>query len=211
MANNQKEKREQANRDKYGTSGLPPETENMTSDEMLRQIESLRSDLKKAGVQETEDEYYTEEDGTKNFEKKSNGQWKFGYHPNTKKNLWTAENRPPGGRGKGSKNRKTLRQEANDRGQYTPAEFLLGIVNDENCNMNQRISAAKEAAKYYDPALSSVEHHSDEGDLAPFNIFLGNINKPKTVTIEVKDLDKDELEELNVIEYQKDIESHNDS
>jgi len=198
MANKQKEEREQANRDKYGTSGLPPETENMTSEEMLRQIESLRKDLKKAGVQETEDEYYTEADGTKNFEKKSNGQWKFGYHPNTKKRLWTAETAPPGGRPKGSKNRKTLRQEANERGQYTPAEFLLGIVNDENCNMNQRISAAKEAAKYYDPALSSVEHLTDDGDMAPFNIFLGNASKPKEVTIEVKDI---EDTDSNVIEH----------
>jgi hypothetical protein len=177
MANKQKEEREQNNRDKYGTDGLPPETAELTTDDLLRQIESLRGDLKKVGGDSKVEEYFVEADGTHNFEKRANGSWKTGYHPNSQANKWTADNPATGGgRPKGSKNKKTLRQEAVDKGQFTPAEFLLSVVNDEAASMGQRISAAKEAAKFYDPALASVEVHTDEDEAAPFNIFLGKIN-----------------------------------
>jgi hypothetical protein len=179
MANKQKEEREQNNRDKYGTDGLPPETADLTTDDLLRQIESLRGDLKKAGVQDKIEEYFVEADGTHNFEKKPNGAWKTGYHPNTQATKWTEDNRPTGGRPKGSKNKKTLRQEAMDKGQYTPAEFLLSVVNDEAASMGQRISAAKEAAKFFDPSLASVEVHTDDDHEAPFNIFLGDMKSEK--------------------------------
>jgi hypothetical protein len=147
----------------------------LRTEDLLRQINVLRNKMKKSGVMDVTEEFYVEEDGTKNFEKKHNGSWKTGYHPNTRKMLWTAEDHPIGGRPKGSKNKKTLRQEAIDKGQYTPAEFLISVVNDENANMGQRISAAKEAAKFYDPTLASVEVHTDEDNEAPFNIFLGEM------------------------------------
>lgn len=154
-----------------------PDSAALSTEELLKQINSLRKELRKAGVQSVEDEYFTEEDGTKNFLKKPNGVWKSGHHPNTNKTKWTKENNPTGGRPKGSKNKKTLRQEAVEKGQFTPAEFLMSVVNDEKANVGQRITAAKEAAKYYDPALSSIEVHTDEDHEAPFNIFLGDMSK----------------------------------
>ena len=173
MANKQKEEREQKNRDKYGTDGLPPETASLTTEDLLRQIASLTKDLRKHGVQDKKDEYFVEEDGTQNFLKRPNGQWKAGHHPNTQATKFVENNDISVGRPKGSKNRKTLRQEAIDRGQFTPAEFLLSVVNDEDASTGQRISAAKEAAKFYDPSLSSIEVHTDEDHESPFNIFLG--------------------------------------
>ena len=176
MSNKQADERKEFYQENYGTDDAP-ETVNLSSEDLLRQISSLRKDLKKAGINNKEDEYFVEEDGTKNFQKKPDGKWKLGFHPNTEKTKWTKDNNPKGGRPKGSKNKKTLRQEAIDKGQYTPAEFLLGIVNDEDVSMSQRISAAKEAAKYYDPSLASIEVHTDEDHEAPFNIFLGDMAK----------------------------------
>jgi len=175
--NKQKEERAQANRDKYGTNGETPETANLTTEDLLRQIESLRKDLNKAGVHDTESEFFVEPDGTHNFEKKPNGSWKQGYHPNCRKAHFTVndDRLNKGGRPKGSKNKKTLRQEAIEKGQFTPAEFLLSVVNDENASMTQRISAADKAAKFYDASLSSVEMHTDEDGIVPFNIYMGNI------------------------------------
>jgi hypothetical protein len=176
MANKQKEEREQKNVDKYGTK-LPPETTELTTEDLLRQIEGLRKDLKHGGLQDTSTEFFLEEDGTQNFEKKPNGAYKNGFHPNCRGHQFVKgeSGNGSGGRPKGSKNKKTLRQEAIDKGQFTPAEFLLSVVNDENASMTQRISAADKAAKFYDASLSSIEVHTDEEHDAPFNIFLGNI------------------------------------
>jgi hypothetical protein len=181
MANKQKDEREQANRDKYGTDGLPPETADLTTDDLLRQIESLRKDLDKSGVQDSSTEFFVEPDGTKDFTKKPNGSYKSGHHPNSRKRQFAKDDDRlnKGGRPTGSKNKKTLRQEAIDKGQYTPAEFLLSVVNDESASMSQRISAADKAAKFYDASLSSVEMHTDEDAIVPFNIFLGNITEEK--------------------------------
>jgi hypothetical protein len=149
--------------------------ESVTTEDLLRQIDKLKGRLKRAGSTYDED-YFLESDGTENYMKTPMGTWKTGYHPNTIKAQWTKETQPSVGRKKGSKNKKTLRQEAVSKGQFTPAEFLMEVVNDEDANINQRISAAKEAAKYYDPALSSVEVHTDEDHESPFNIYLGNMD-----------------------------------
>mgnify|MGYP000652697039 CR=1 FL=1 len=133
-----------------------------------------------------QNEYFVEADGTKNFDKYADGMWKQGKSPEAKKHHFQKGHKSPG-RPVGSKNKKTLRQELLEKGGMTPAEFLASVVNDENANMGQRIRAAEAAAKFYDASLSSVEIHTDEDEVAPFNIFIS----PKAVEDAVKDAEKD--------------------
>ena len=133
------------------------------------------------------DAYFVEADGTKNFDKFEDGQYKQGKSPEAKKHHFIKGHKSPG-RPVGSKNKKTLRQELLEKGGMTPAEFLASVVNDENANMGQRIRAAEAAAKFYDASLSSVEIHTDEEEAAPFNIFIS----PKVVDEILKDDDDKE-------------------
>jgi len=118
-------------------------------------------------------EFFVEPDGTHNYDKRVDGSWKTGLSPAEKENHFKPGNKL-GGRPKGSKNKKTLRMELIEKGMYTPAEFLASVVNDENANLSQRIRAAEAAAKFYDPALASVEMHTDEDHDAPFQIIIGD-------------------------------------
>ena len=119
-------------------------------------------------------EFFLEQDGTENYDKKIDGSYKTGKSPNEKKGQFVKGQKNLGGRTLGSKNKKTLRMELIDKGLYTPAQFLASVVNDENANLGQRIRAAEASAKFYDPSLSSVEMHTDEEHEAPFQIIIGD-------------------------------------
>ena len=120
-------------------------------------------------------EFFIEQDGAENYEKKVDGSWKTGLSPNEKKgHIKPGQVLNPKGRELGSKNKKTLRMELIDSGKYTPAQFLASVVNDENANLGQRIRAAEASAKFYDPSLASIEMHTDEDHEAPFQIIIGD-------------------------------------
>jgi hypothetical protein len=142
-------------------------------------------------------EFFLESDGERNYKKKPDGSWKQGKSPAESAHHFQPGNKL-GGRKKGSKNKKTLRMELIERGQYTPAEFLASVVNDEEANLSQRIRAAEAAAKYYDPALSSVEMHTDDDHEAPFNIIIGD-------NVTAEDV-MDKLEELESVDEDDDEE-----
>jgi len=128
------------------------------------------------------DEHYVDPvTGEIDTDRQADGEYKLGHHPNVRPHQFKKGNKL-GGRPKGSKNKKTLRQEVLDQGGLTPAQFLASVVNDERANVNQRIRAAEAAAKFFDPALNSVEVHTDEDAHAPFNIILNSLpedDKPK--------------------------------
>ena len=128
------------------------------------------------------DDFFLEADGTKNFEKQTDGNWKFGHAPGSKETQFNPGNKL-GGRPKGSKNKKTLRQELADKGGLTPAELLYSVMNDEQANMGQRMKAAEKLMDFTESKLSSVEIHTDEEHTAPFNIFLN------TTPEEIKELE----------------------
>ena len=138
-----------------------------------------------------EDSFFMEADGTKNFDKYVDGTYKQGKSPEAKKHHFQKGHKSPG-RPVGSKNKKTLRQELVDNGGMTPAQFLSSVVNDENANMSQRIRAAEAAAKFFDASLSSVEIHTDDEELAPFNIFISPEVAKETVIKKVVKKDEDD-------------------
>ena len=77
-----------------------------------------------------------------------------------------------GGRPKGSKNKYSaaaLRQAMNGDGQ-TPLEYLLGVMNDDTNNQKLRMDAAKAAAVYCHPRLSSIEVAAKPWDGDPNSI-----------------------------------------
>ena len=117
------------------------------------------------------DDHFVEADGTKNFAKQADGQWKLGHSPAAKEHHFEKGN-SLGGRPKGSKNRKTLREELANKGGLTPAELLYSVMNDENANIGQRMKAAEKLMDFTEAKLSSIEVHTDEKHAAPFNIFL---------------------------------------
>ena len=117
------------------------------------------------------DDYFVEADGSQNYDKQADGSWKFGKSPAAKACHFKPGNKL-GGRPKGSKNRKTLRQELADKGGLSPAELLYSVMNDENANIGQRMKAAEKLMDFTESKLSSIELHTDDKATAPFNIFL---------------------------------------
>ncbi len=153
-------------------------SDNVTKEDLQRQLEKMTKQLQQHGIENEDDLCFIESDGHKNYDKNPNGKYKRGRSPALKKQqqMWKEDpsTRPRGGRPKGSKNKKTLRQELVDNGMLTPAEFLASVMNDEDQNMKIRLRAAESAAPYYDAKLSSVEMHTDEENISPFNILLAN-------------------------------------
>ena len=127
------------------------------------------------------EEYFVEADGSHNNEKKADGTWKWGFAPESKENQFKVGDKPLGGRPKGSKNKKTLRQELADKGGLSPAELLYSVMNDENANIGQRMKAAEKLLDFTEAKLSSIEVHTDENHAAPFNIFLNTTPEEQTV------------------------------
>tara|TARA_B110000902_G_scaffold234285_1_gene278750 strand:+ start:158 stop:799 length:642 start_codon:yes stop_codon:yes gene_type:complete len=152
--------------------------DDVSKEDLQRQIEKMQRQLLNNGIESEDDMCFVESDGHKNYDKNPNGKYKRGKSPALKKQqtMWkdNPETRPKGGRPKGSKNKKTLRQDLVDQGLLTPAEFLASVMNDEDQNMKIRLRAAESAAPYYDAKLSSVEMHTDEENISPFNILLAN-------------------------------------
>ena len=150
--------------------------DDVSKEDLQRQIEKMQRQLINNGIESEDDMCFVESDGHKNYDKNPNGKYKRGKSPALKKQqtMWkdNPETRPKGGRPKGSKNKKTLRQDLVDQGMLTPAEFLASVMNDEDQNMKIRLRAAESAAPYYDAKLSSVEMHTDEENISPFNIIL---------------------------------------
>ena len=131
------------------------------------------------------EDHFVEADGTKNFAKQADGQWKLGHSPASKEHHFEKGN-SLGGRPKGSKNRKTLREELANKGGLTPAELLYSVMNDENANIGQRMKAAEKLMDFTEAKLSSIEVHTDEKHAAPFNIFLNTTpEEVKETEIEV--------------------------
>lgn len=142
-------------------------------EQLQDKLELQRKQMEKEGLHDRyRDEFFVEPDGTENYDKYNTGKWKPGKSPGAKSTQWSSETRPRGGRPKGSKNKKTLRQQLKDQGDLTPAEFLTTIMNDESQNMKTRMQAAMSAAPYYDAKLASTELHTDEDRNAPFQIVL---------------------------------------
>lgn len=66
--------------------------------------------------------------------------------------------RPGAGRKKGSPNKATQAQrEAVVQSGKTPLEYLLDVMRDAGRDLSARLDAAKAAAPYVHPKLSSVE------------------------------------------------------
>lgn len=67
-----------------------------------------------------------------------------------------------GGRQKGIPNRKTAETVARiEESGLTPLDYMLGILRDETADAGQRFEAAKHAAPYVHPKLSSIEAKID--------------------------------------------------
>tara|TARA_B100000780_G_scaffold272820_1_gene235546 strand:- start:506 stop:1141 length:636 start_codon:yes stop_codon:yes gene_type:complete len=156
-------------------------SDDVSREDLQRQIEKMTKQLQANGIENEDDMCFVESDGHKNYDKNPNGKYKRGKSPALKAEQakWAdPANRPKGGRPKGSKNKKTLRQELVDNGMLTPAEFLASVMNDEEQNMKIRLRAAESAAPYYDAKLSSIEMHTDEENVSPFNIIMATGNNP---------------------------------
>lgn len=151
-------------------------SDDVSKEDLQRQVEKMTRQLQSHGIENEDDMCFVESDGHKNFDKNPNGKYKRGKSPALKKQqkMWAEDpsTRPVGGRPKGSKNKKTLRQDLADKGLLSPAEFLASVMNDEDQNMKIRLRAAESAAPYYDAKLSSVEMHTDENNISPFNIIM---------------------------------------
>jgi hypothetical protein len=161
-------------------------SDDVSKEDLQRQIEKMQRQLLINGIENEDEMCFVESDGHKNFDKNPNGKYKRGKSPALKKQqaLWkeNPDTRPRGGRPKGSKNKKTLRQDLVDQGLMTPAEFLAMVMNDTEQNMKIRLSAATSAAPYYDAKLSSIEMHTDEEHISPFNIIMATGNTPVLLT-----------------------------
>jgi len=157
-------------------------SDDVSKEDLQRQIEKMTKQLQANGIENEDHMCFVESDGHKNYDKNPNGKYKRGKSPALKKQqtMWKDDpsTRPKGGRPKGSKNKKTLRQDLVDNGMLTPAEFLASVMNDEDQNMKIRLRAAESAAPYYDAKLSSIEMHTDEENISPFNIIMATGNTP---------------------------------
>lgn len=72
--------------------------------------------------------------------------------------------RPGAGRPAGALNRRTVEQvEAIEASGLTPLEYLTSVYRDPAADEARRIDAAKAAAPYVHPKLSSVEMSGPEG------------------------------------------------
>lgn len=72
--------------------------------------------------------------------------------------------RPGAGRKPGSRNRKTKAQiEAVKSSGITPLDYLLNLMRNEKADDDDRLEAAKAAAPYVHPKLSSVEMNASIG------------------------------------------------
>ena len=156
--------------------------DDVSKEDLQRQLERAQRKLLNNGIENEDEMCYIESDGHKNFDKNPNGKYKRGHSPALKKQqaMWKNDpsTRPSGGRPKGSKNKKTLRQDLVDQGLMTPAEFLAMVMNDPEQNMKIRLRAAESAAPYYDAKLSSIEMHTDEENISPFNIIMAVSDTP---------------------------------
>lgn len=67
-----------------------------------------------------------------------------------------------GGRTKGTPNKASIaRQAAIAASGLTPLDYMLGVMRNAKNAVDVRLDAAKAAAKYVHPALSSVEMRAD--------------------------------------------------
>jgi hypothetical protein len=77
---------------------------------------------------------------------------------------FTKGSKPGPGRPKGTKNKATSEREARIAALgITPLDYLMSIVADETASLEDRKDAAKAAAPYVHPKLSSVEVSGPEG------------------------------------------------
>lgn len=66
--------------------------------------------------------------------------------------------RPGAGRPKGAANKRTREiADAAFEGGLTPLEYMLGVLRDEARSDQERFEAAKNAAPYMHPRLTSIE------------------------------------------------------
>jgi hypothetical protein len=72
--------------------------------------------------------------------------------------------RPGAGRPKGVPNKANAeRQAAIAASGLTPLDYLLSVLRDESAEPQVRMEAAKSAAPYVHPKLSSIEHGGKDG------------------------------------------------
>jgi hypothetical protein len=86
--------------------------------------------------------------------------------------------RPPGGSRKGRPNKATAAKAAAIAEQgITPLDYLLNTMRDEKADPILRFNAAKAAASYVHPGLSSVEVGNKDGKaFKVFNLDAGDID-----------------------------------
>ena len=70
----------------------------------------------------------------------------------------------PAGRPKGAKSKKTIARDKALADGITPLEYLESIYQDENADPKMRLEAAKSAASFVHPKLSSVDVTNHEPD-----------------------------------------------
>lgn len=71
------------------------------------------------------------------------------------------------GRPPGSLNKATIdRQREVEESGITPLNFLLSVMRDEDADIEKRLDAAKAAAPYVHPKLSSIQHGGNIGYLS---------------------------------------------
>jgi hypothetical protein len=75
--------------------------------------------------------------------------------------------RKTGGRKKGTPNKKTKElQYRIETSGLTPLDYLLRVMRDPEAGEHERLDAAKSAAPYVHPRLSTIEHGSKDGNPA---------------------------------------------
>lgn len=86
--------------------------------------------------------------------------------------------RPGAGRKPGSANTKTREiADAAAAEGVTPLEYMLGILRDENAEPDKRYQAAKDAAPYMHPRLSTVEATGKDGAALIPTVAIEFVNK----------------------------------
>ncbi len=77
-----------------------------------------------------------------------------------------------GGRRKGSRNKASLKREAEIAASgLTPLDFMLSLLRDEKREIEDRKWAAQHAAPYVHPKLQAVQHTGVDGEPIQFVIY----------------------------------------
>jgi hypothetical protein len=84
------------------------------------------------------------------------------------------------GRPRGAPNKATAEWRAAIAASgLTPLEHMLSVMRDESADPHERMEAAKSAAPYIHPKLSSIEHGGKDGSAIPIEEIKIRLVKPQ--------------------------------